>query len=213
MYFCCACAADEVHWNWYAMAYIAIYLSFQQCCGSGSALILVDWTRIRIENADSDWNQWRQKKPKKPIECFDVRSVSSLLRAEGFSLSSKDLYRGPGISHQNLDPQPDPDPHWPKMLDPDQDSHWNQCKSAALRSSSRELIGRLAGFFWISSRILLGRKNGLYEVCTAIKKNSDADRGSLSKIRSFPSRIQGQKDSGTRIRIKKFKYYYPKNCF
>ncbi len=36
---------------------------------------------------------------------------------------------------------------------------------------------------------------------------SVADPGCLSRIRIFPSRIQGPKDSGSRIRIKEFKYF------
>ncbi len=43
--------------------------------------------------------------------------------------------------------------------------------------------------------------------------SSVADPGCLSRIRIFPSRIRGQKDSGSRIRIKEFKYFNPKNCF
>jgi hypothetical protein len=44
---------------------------------------------------------------------------------------------------------------------------------------------------------------------------SVADPGCLSRIRIFPSRIQGQKDFGSRIRIriKDFKYQVPKNSF
>jgi hypothetical protein len=43
--------------------------------------------------------------------------------------------------------------------------------------------------------------------------SSVADPGCLSRIRFFPSWIQGQKDSRIRIRIKEFKYFKPKNCF
>ncbi len=42
---------------------------------------------------------------------------------------------------------------------------------------------------------------------------SIADPRFLSRIRTFPSRIKGQKDSESRIRIKKCKYFYPTNCF
>ncbi len=42
---------------------------------------------------------------------------------------------------------------------------------------------------------------------------SVADPGCLSRLRIFPSRIQGQKDSGSRIHIKEFKYFNPKKLF
>ncbi len=51
----------------YATAYIVIYLSFQQCCGSRSALILVGWTLIRVENADSDPEPMGAKEQKKRL--------------------------------------------------------------------------------------------------------------------------------------------------
>ncbi len=43
-------------------------------------------------------------------------------------------------------------------------------------------------------------------------KSSVADSGCLSQIRIFPSRIQGQKDSESRIMIrsKKLKYFFQK---
>jgi hypothetical protein len=39
--------------------------------------------------------------------------------------------------------------------------------------------------------------------------SSVADQGSISRIRIFPTRVQGQKDSGfrIRIRIKEFRYF------
>jgi AP-3 complex subunit mu len=51
--------------------------------------------------------------------------------------------------------------------------------------------------------------NILRTVVNSVTGTSVADPGCLSQIRIFPSRIQSQKDSGSRIqiRIKEFKYF------
>jgi hypothetical protein len=46
---------------------------------------------------------------------------------------------------------------------------------------------------------------------SAVVASSVADQGCLSRIRILS--IPDQKDYGSRIRIKEFKYFNPKNCF
>jgi hypothetical protein len=62
----------------------------------------------------------------------------------------------------------------------------------------------------VSSNLRINQKN-----LVAYLLSSVADKGCLSRIRIFSSRIQGQKDSGSRIRIliKEFKYFNPKNFY
>ncbi len=111
--------------------------------GSGSALILVGW--IRTQEGKNDLEN------RKKFRNFMFYSAGcSLLKAEGFL---DVLCGGLGISKlqflilknisffsavifflqylviksMDLDPDPDLDPHWPKMLCPD--LYWNQCGS------------------------------------------------------------------------------------
>ncbi len=106
----------------------------KQCCGS--ALTLVGWIRMRIQED----NKWPTEKKK--VKKFHILSVTcSILRAEGFSWCLVVL-RGGHIWHKKncfivnctvlqflviktLDRM-----DWPKMLDPD--VHWNQCESITL---------------------------------------------------------------------------------
>ncbi len=128
---------------------ISIYrtagFGFWQCCGSGSAFILVGWIQIRIRIGNTDPDLYRiqigQNDPRKwrKLTC-------AVLRDEDFSYSLDVLYGGLGISKlqflmkkinkkisvvnifqflviKTLDL--DPDPHRKKLPDP----HWNQCGS------------------------------------------------------------------------------------
>ncbi len=59
----------------------------------------------------------------------------------------------------------------------------------------------------------LAERNNRSECILYKAGSSVVDPECLSRIRIFPFRIPGQKDSGSRIRIKEFMYFKPKKLF
>ncbi len=114
----------------------------------GFALTFVGWIQIHILN--DTWGQNWPTKIEKTIKIRNLKCWMFSLRAEGFSCSLDVFYQGLGASklqfwitkilifvslnifYNFCSSKPwiwVPYPHWPIMLDPDTDPHWNQCGS------------------------------------------------------------------------------------
>ena len=159
------------------------YISYKQCCGSGSA-----WICIGIGRLDPDpheecgsWSGSRQAKMthkrRRKKSVWFWSAVCPFLRGEGLSCRLDVLHGGLGINVMHLlinkilicfrlkmfkvwaikTLDLDPDPQWPKMLDPD--LHWNQCGPTTLILA----LGRLRK---------KGRRNNLFQVGLNLLKNN-----------------------------------------
>jgi hypothetical protein len=94
-------------------------LTFQQCFGSGSALIWLSWIRIRIVNADPNWERGSGSGSRSmgPINYFQY-----IFHVKFEHFVTIQYGHDPDLFGY-IDPDPESDPHGPKKLDPDPDSH------------------------------------------------------------------------------------------